>query len=92
MCYARIFECYKRASLFAENSLPLAPFDMVVCVFSVGRRPATPDTYQSASGRPTRGGFSLLEMIYVEIFGNRKFCENFETQNTHTEIFPQFAT
>jgi hypothetical protein len=28
---------------------------MVVCVFSVGRRPATLETYQPASSRPTRG-------------------------------------
>jgi hypothetical protein len=65
--------------------------DMVVCVFSVGRRPAMPETYQSASGRPTRGGFTLLERIYVEIFGGRKFRESFEAQNPHNEIFPQFS-
>jgi hypothetical protein len=64
--------------------------DIVVCVFSVGRRPATPETYQSASGRPTRGGFSLLEMIYVEIFGGRKIRENFAKflmPKTHTPKF-----
>jgi hypothetical protein len=66
--------------------------DMVVCVFSVGRRPATLETYQSASSRPTRVGFSLLYRIYVEIFGGRKFRENFEAQNPHPEIFPKFST
>jgi hypothetical protein len=66
--------------------------DMVVCVFSVGRRPATLETYQSASSRPTRGGFSLLYRIDVEIFGGRKFRENFEAQNPHPEIFPKFST
>jgi hypothetical protein len=44
-----------------ENATVRPPLiDMVVCVFSVGRRPATLETYQSASSRPTRGGFSLL--------------------------------
>jgi hypothetical protein len=60
---------------------------MVVCVFSVGRRPATLETNQSASSLPTRGGFSLLCRIYVEIFGGRKFREKFEAQNPHPEIF-----
>jgi hypothetical protein len=75
-----------------STSFPRPPLiDMVVSVFSVGRRPATPETYQSASGRPTRGEFTLLEKIYVEIFGGRKFRENFEAQNPHPEIFPQFS-
>jgi hypothetical protein len=65
---------------------------MVVCVFSVGRRPATLETYQSASSRPIGGGFSLLDRIYVEILGGRKFRENFEAQNPHPEIFPKFST
>jgi hypothetical protein len=63
---------------------------MVICVFSVGWRPATPETYQSASGRPTRKGFSLLQMIYVEIFGGRQFCKNFAKiwrPKTHTPKF-----
>jgi hypothetical protein len=66
-------------------SVDLGPplIDMVVCVFSVGRRPATLETYQSAPSRPTRGGFSLLYRIYVEIFGGRKFRENLEAQNPH---------
>jgi hypothetical protein len=59
--------------------------DLVVCVFSVGRRPATLEMYQSASSRPSRGGFSLSYRIYVEIFGGRKFRENFEVQNPHSE-------
>jgi hypothetical protein len=62
--------------------------DTVVCVFSVGRRPATLETYESASSRPTRGGFSLLHWIIVEISGGRKFRESFEAQNPHPEIFP----
>jgi hypothetical protein len=63
---------------------------MVVRVFSVGRRPATPETYQSASGRPTRGGFLLLEIIEVEIVSGRKFRENFAKTfrpKTHTPKF-----
>jgi hypothetical protein len=82
--------------MLPSHFLQVLPFslrliDMVVCVFSVGRRPATLETYQSASSRPTRGGFSLLYRIYVEIFGGRKFRENFEAQNPHPEIFPKFS-
>jgi hypothetical protein len=55
---------------------------MVVCVFSVGRRPATLET----SSRPIKGGFSLLYRIDVEIFGGRKFRENFEAQNPHPKF------
>jgi hypothetical protein len=72
-------------SLLFTGEAPL--IDMVVCVFSVGRRPATLETYQSASSRPIRGGFLLLYRIYVEIFGGRKFRETFEAQNPHPEIF-----
>jgi hypothetical protein len=80
--------------LFIDPLFPLRPplIDMVVCVFSVDRRPATLETYQSASSRPSRGRFSLLYRIYVEIFGGRKFRENFEAQNPHPEIFPKFST
>jgi hypothetical protein len=58
---------------------------MVVYVFSVGWRPATNSRRPS---RPTRGGFSLLHRIHVEIFGCRKFREKFEAQNPHPE-FPR---
>jgi hypothetical protein len=65
--------------------------DMVVCVFSVGRRPATLETYQSASSRPTRGGFSLLYRIYVESFGGREIFdpnpENFVKISSHHTRF-----
>jgi hypothetical protein len=75
---------YEFNLLFSLSVLPGPPLiDMVVYVFSVGRRPATLETYQSASSRPTRGGYSLLYRIYVEICGGRKFRENFEAQNPH---------
>jgi hypothetical protein len=56
--------------------------NMVVCVFSVGRHPATLETYQSASSRPTRGGFSLLYRNYAKIL---------KPKNPHPEIFPKFS-
>jgi hypothetical protein len=55
---------------------------MVVCIFSVGRRPATPETYQSAvQSADQRRIFTPLQDLC------RNFRENFEAQNPHPEIF-----
>jgi hypothetical protein len=75
--------CFRMLYTFLRPPL----IDMVVCVFSVGRRPATLETYQSASSRPTRAGFSLLYYrIYVEIFGGQNFAKLLNPK-THTPKF-----